>query len=384
MIRKVAWFPLQVGLFVGVYFFIGTGDLRAQKGESGGPTSGRIIWIEPKEPKGKLQVRQATKVKPVNAAEGMLIRRGYVLFLDPAAKATVICGDGKTRELLPGVHGCPCTQPCTPEVCGINYGGSTIGPTRGPDTDTGLYPVVISPRRTRLSNLRPTIRWTAIAGAKAQTTYTVTLYGDRMKAIWTITVVGQTRLAYPDNAPPLAPGQDYKVVVTVGGQSSQQEHSPGLGFTTLTIAEARRLADAELQRQRLRLPETPTRFLIANLYVARGLYAEAIEQLEDLYATMKEPAVVRLLGDIYVATGLNREAEKRYLEALSLTPTGDLEGLGLTRKSLAQVYESLGLIDRAIARLAAAKKAYQRLRNWAMVKTLRKEERRLKKPQGRL
>jgi hypothetical protein len=295
----------------------------------------------------------------------------------------VICGDGKTRELLPGVHGCPCTQPCTPEVCGINYGGSTIGPTRGPDTDTGLYPVVTSPRRTQLSNLRPTIRWTSIAGAKAQTTYTVTLYGDRMKAIWTINVVAETRLAYPDNAPPLAPGQDYKVVVTVGGQSSQQEHLAGLGFTTLTIEEARRLADAELQRKRLRLPETPTRFLIANLYAARGLYAEAIEQLEDLYATMKEPAVVRMLGDLYVKIGLNREAEKHYLEALRLTPTGDLEGLGLTWKSLAQVHENLGLFEMAMTNLKAAKKAYCRLGNTAMVRALLKEKRRLKQPRSR-
>ncbi|MEK6300529.1 MAG: tetratricopeptide repeat protein [Acidobacteriota bacterium] len=310
----------------------------------------------------------------------MLVRRGYMLFLDPTARATVICGDGKKRELAPGAQGCPCREPCTPEVCGINYGGSTIGATRGPDTDAGLFPVVISPRKTRLRNLRPTIRWTPIAGANEKTAYNVTLYGDPMKVIWTKDVVSETRLTYPDKEPPLAPGQIYKVVVTSDGMSSQQDHSPGLGFTTLTADQVRMLADEERKRKQMQLPETQTRFLIANLYAARELYAEALEQLEDLYTTMKEAAVARMLGDIYAVIGLNREAEKRYVEALSLTPADDLEGLGLTQKSLAQVYENLGLFDRARASLAEAKRAYRRLGNLAMVNRLVKDERRLRQP----
>ena len=382
MRRNARLIPVQLALLGCLCLFIGAGRVSAQKGDTAGPTLGRIIWIEPREPKGALRVRQGKRVAPVNAAEGMLVRRGHMLFLSPAARATVICGDGKKRELAPGAQGCPCTQPCTPEICGIRYDGSTIGATRGPDTDTGLFPVVISPRKTRLRNLRPTIRWTPIAGAKEKATYNVTLYGDR-KVIWTKDVVSENRLTYPDKEPPLAAGQTYKVVVTSDGQSSQQDHSPGLGFTTLTTDEARILADRERRRKQMQLPEMQTRFLIANLYAARELYAEAIEQLEDLYTTMKEPAVTQMLGDIYATIGLNREAEKRYVEALSLTPANDLEGLGLTQKSLAQVYENLGLFDRAMARLAEAKKAYRRLGNRAMVNTLLKDERRLRQPPGR-
>jgi hypothetical protein len=313
----------------------------------------------------------------------MLVLRGYLLILDPAARATVICGDGKKRELAPGAHGCPCTEACTPEVCGINYSGSTIGATRGPDTDTGLFPVVISPRKTMLRNLRPTIRWTPIVGAKEKITYNVTLYGDSLKVIWTKDVVSETRLTYPDKESSLAPGQIYKVAVTGGGQSSQQDHSPELGFTTLTAEQAQMLADEERKIKQMQLPETQTRFLIANLYEARELYAEAIEQLENLNATMKGPAVAQMLGDVYAMTGLNREAEKRYVEALSLTSANDLEGLGLIQKSLARVYENLGSFDRAIRCLTEAKKAYRQLRNRAMVKTLLKEERRLRQPRKR-
>jgi hypothetical protein len=381
--RHAALIRTQVALLGCLCLFTGAGRVSAQAGDGAGTTLGRIVWIEPKEPKGTLKVQQGKKVAPVNAAEGMLVRRGYMLILDPTARAAVVCGDGRKRELAPGRQGCPCTQPCTPEVCGINYGGSTIGPTRGPDTNGGLFPAIISPRQTRLRTLRPTIRWSPIAGATGKTAYTVTLYGERMQVVWTKEVASETRLDYPDREPPLKPGQTYVVAITSGGRSSQEDHSPGLGFTTLTAAQARALADEEARRRQMQLPEPQTRFLIANLYAARELYAEAIEQLEDLYTTMKEPAVVRMLGDLYAVIGLNREAEKKYLEALALTPADDLDGMGATQKDLAQVYESLGIIDRAIARLAAAKRAYQGLRNWAMVNAMSKDEQRLKKLRSR-
>lgn len=383
LIRSASLFPVRLAPLICLYLFLGTGGISAQSNDRVNPTMGRIILIEPKEPKGTLKVRQAKGVNPMNADEGMLIRKGFVLNLDPTARAIVICGDGKKWELAPGIQGCPCTMPCTPEICGINYDGSTIGATRGPDTETGSFPVVISPRKTRLRNLRPTIQWTPIASAKESTTYNVTLYGEGMKVVWTKNVVSETRLAYPDKEPPLMPGQIYKVVVTSDGLSSQQDHSPGLGFTTLTADQARALADEEIKKKQLGLPEAQTRFLVSSLYAARKLYSEAIGQLEDLYAIMKEPAVAGMLGDLYAAIGLNREAERKYLEALGLTSSSDLDGLGMTQKNLAQVYENLGIFDRAIARLARARKAYRRLRNIAMVKALFNEEQRLKKNRRR-
>jgi hypothetical protein len=373
-------FSIQAALIASLCLFTVTGVVGAQSGGSANPTVGRIMVIEPK---GALKVRQSNRVKPVKASVGMPIRRGYMLILDPAGRAAVICGDGTKRQLLPGSHGSPCTKPCTPEVCGINYGDSTIGPTRGPDTAAGLFPVIIWPRKTMLRELRPTIRWSPIAGANETTTYNVTLYGDGMKVIWTKDVVSETRLAYPDDKPPLTPARDYIVVVTANGLSSQQDLSPGRGFTTLTEGQARMLADDEMKIKQIGLPETQTRFLAANLYATRELYGEAIERLENLYTTMKEPAVAGMLGDLYAAIGLNREAEKWYLEALDLTDATDLDGLGATQKNLAQVYENLGAFDRAIARLALARKAYQQLGNKAMVNALIKDELRLKKVRGR-
>jgi hypothetical protein len=377
--RKIFWCLGRFALLICLSSIFQTNSVTAQSGDRISPTIGRIVLIEPK---GTLKVRQAKSVAPVNATEGMLVRRGYLLILNSTARAMVLCGDGKMRELAPGPHGCPCTQPCTPEVCGIRYDGSTIGATRGPDTNKGVFPIVISPRKTMLRNLRPTIRWAPIAGAKENTTYNVTLYGDYMKPIWTKDVVSETKLTYPDNEPPLTPGQTYKVVVTSEGLSSQQDHSPGLGFTTFTADQARLLADEENERKQLELPETQIRFLVANLYAARELYSDAIEQLEDLSKTMKAPEVVRTLGDLYAAIGLNREAEKKYLEALTLTSAGELDGLGVIQRNLAQVYDNLGIFDQAIARLREAMKTYRRLGNSAMVKVLFNIEQRLKKPGG--
>jgi tetratricopeptide (TPR) repeat protein len=133
----------------------------------------------------------------------------------------------------------------------------------------------------------------------------------------------------------------------------------------------------------LGLPETQTRFLVSNLFAARELYCEAIEQLQDLYTKMKEPSVVGMLGDLYARIGLNREAEKRYLEALSLTSAGDLEGRGATHRSLAKVYEHLGSVEKAIVQLQEAEKAYRRLGNREMVNSLVRDELRRRPPRNR-
>jgi tetratricopeptide (TPR) repeat protein len=205
-----------------------------------------------------------------------------------------------------------------------------------------------------------------------------------MKALWSKDVTSATALAYPATEPSLMPGQTYKVVVTSDGLSSQQDHSPGLGFTTLTAAQARALDDARSKRRELGLPEPQTRFLISNLYAARELYSEAIEQLENLYLTMKEAPVAKMLGDLYAVIGLNREAEKKYLEALRLTPAGDLDGLGAIQINLSQVYENLGNFEQALIRLTEAIKAYRQLKDTARVKALLNEQRRLKKNGRRL
>jgi len=378
--RAASLMLTQFALLVSIHLFLGAGSVSAQSRDRSDPISGRVVLIEPK---GGLKIRQSKRAGLMNATEGMLVRRGYLLILDPVAKATIVCGDRKKRELAPGPQGCPCTQPCTPAICGIRYEGSTIRATRGPDTNDSAFPVVISPRRTLVGNLRPAIRWAPVAGAKADTTYNVTLYGEGMRVVWARDVISETRLAYPETEPPLAAGQTYKVVVTTNGLSSQQDRSPDLGFITLTADQASLLAAEEIKARQLGLPETQTRFLIANLHASRELYSEAIEQLENCDPARENPAVISLIGDLYAEIGLNREAEKKYLQALALTPANDLDGLGSNHRNLATVYENLGEFDHAIAQLKEAITVYRRLRNLRVASVLLNDERRLKNPRSR-
>ena len=150
------------------------------------------------------------------------------------------------------------------------------------------------------------------------------------------------RLSYPDSAPALQPGVNYRLIVTAGDRSSSEEPGAGLGFSVLGAEEAKTVTEAEAKIRALGLAETPAALLIANVYATNGLYAEAIEALERLPGS-QEPAVLRLLGDLYVSTGLNRLAEERYLTALARSEAlSDVEGQAQAHHALGRVYEAAG------------------------------------------
>lgn len=351
--------------------------VRAQSSDTNNCLAGRIVLIAPKEPKPGLRVRQSSGVAPVDAVEGMLVRRGQLLFLEPSARATIVCGDGSKHDLMPGFQGVPCKVPCMPEICGIRLDGGTIRLTRGGDTDNSPFPIIISPRRGFVLDTRPGIRWSAIAGANDDVIYTVKLYGENQRLMWSREVVGKTELEYPKDAPALAPGAVYLVLVSADRANSDQEDVPDRGFTVLTVDEAKALDDRVRQIQKLELPEPQTRFLIATLYATRELYAEAIDILESS-GSLKGAAASRTLGDLYLAVGLNREAEWRYLKGLSLLPENELEDRALGLSGLVLAYQNLADFDQAIARLAEAIDAYKKLGDSVMVYKLTQQRNRLK------
>jgi hypothetical protein len=330
------------------------------------------------DPKGGLKIIQASGLKPVNGELYMPVRKGNILILNPNAIAYVVCSDGNRRELEPGYHPCPCKDPCPPGICG---GNSESMMSARPTANKGLFPVVRSPRATLLMNLRPTIRWTAIDGANEDATYKVTIYGENMEEIWTEEVKAKTSLAYPAKRLPLTPGQIYKVVVTSEGRSSEEDHAPGLGFTTLKQKQAQEMARKALKIKARGFPDMQTRFLISILYDSEGLYAEAIEQLEELYNKAKEPVIARALGNLYSVIGLGRDAEKNYLESLLRQDPDDLEGVALTQKELSNIYEHLGIFDEAARRLEEAIKAYDQLGDSVLVQELKARAQNLKRNQ---
>lgn len=339
-------------------------------------TTGRIAFIDPKEPRGKLKVKQKGAAKLADATEGMEVRRGYLLVLDPEAKATVVCNDGKPHELIAGRQGCPCAD----QAHGIMYDGSIIPGTRGPDTSNSRFPVAVSPRKTLLLNTRPTFCWIPAVGSDASVTYKISVYKEPMKEIWARKDIAKAELPYPDKEPPLTPGETYIVVIS-SSNSDSVEPQRDIGFTVMTASETKSVRDEEAKIQGLKkIPDLQKRFILANLYATKELHAEAIEILEELSKTLKEPAVLRMLGDLYTAIGLNREAEKRYLDVLSLPQlAGDPEGLALTLRALAHTYQSLGASNEAAIRFDAAIKAYEEMGDSMTVEELKTLRQRVKK-----
>jgi Flp pilus assembly protein TadD len=335
------------------------------------PTVGRVISIEPARPPGKLRVKQGRTEQAADATLGMTVRRGQVLTLAADARAAIYCPDGKTYDLKPGQsQGSPCTAPSR----GLVYNRGVIPGSRGHNTSRGDFPAVLSPRKGFLLTTRPTIRWSPVTSLRPGEViaYSVTVTTEAGEQVWRREAVTGTELDYPADAPRLARGESYEIIVQFGRKSSAQEAAADVGFTVVTDTDAKALRDAESAARLLKLPEPQKRLVVADLYASQELFSEAIEMLTALTKTLKEPAVLRLLGDIYAASGLHPEAVTQYEEALTLPQIGtDLEGQALTLAALGRSYDELGNTEQANSRFASAVEIYRKLGEKVTVEQLR-------------
>jgi hypothetical protein len=262
-------------------------------------------------------------------AFGTELQLGDLVNVPDSSRVQIVCSDLSLHEIPPGIVGVPCrvVQPLLRKA-----DGSVINVTRGRVYD-GSFPLILSPRKTKLLSSTPKLRWAPVPGA---TKYTVKVRGPGVA--WTRTV-SETEMAYPTDETSLSAGKSYKLIVETGDQSSTEEPGPYLGFSILD-AKDRNNVIAEQQRiERIGLPEGPTRFLVAHLFAAKGLNAEAIQMLEDTFQKFQVAAVARLLGGLYIEVGLPRQAESRYLKSIDLAKAEkNLEVEMLDHLALAQIY----------------------------------------------
>jgi hypothetical protein len=262
---------------------------------------------------------------------GSILHPGDLLRVDPASQAKVVCSDLTLHTIQPGTTGIPCAG--EREILQMSN-GSLINPTRS-WTNDGLSPVVLSPRKTKLLSSHPILSWTPIRGAS---NFRVIVRGPRL--YWITQVAAKNEILYPDSAPRLESGVSYKLIVETGDRSSSSEPGPDLGFSILDSKAAQEVQSAQKQIEGLGLPEGPTQFLIAHLYAANGLNAEAIQRLEVLSPRFKAAAVERLLADLYLRIGLPRQAEASYLKSLDLArEEKDEVGQMMVHLALARIYE---------------------------------------------
>jgi hypothetical protein len=331
---------LFVLLESGILLFLLQTNLRSTENQNAQPVN-LAVSIQ-----GQLSVKRKGWTSYAPVVFGTSLRSGDLLRLDDSSRAKVVCSDLTLHDISFGIVGVPCegAQPLLQRADGSLINATRSLPGAGP------YPLVLSPRKTKLLSPRPILRWTAVEGAS---TYLVTVRGRDL--YWYSRVHSATELKYPDSAPPLEAGVDYILIVETSDQSSSAEPGLGLGFSILNAKERKTVQDEEKQIESLGLPAGPTQFLIAHLYASHDLNAEAIKRLEGISDTFKVPAVARLLGDLYLNIGLLRQAETSYLSSLNLSiDANDEEGQMLDHLALARIYEqALGNVKSANEQLDA-------------------------------
>lgn len=268
-----------------------------------------------------------TNYEPIVFGTNLLI--GDLLRAAPSATAKLVCSDLTLHDVLPGTSGVPCNV--TRPILQLSE-GSWINPTRNTPVE-GSFPLVLSPRRTKLLSSNPMLRWTPVKNADA---YDVTVRAPEFS--WTYRTA-DTQIAYPASAPRLHTDVDYKLIVTFRNKSSSDEGGLGLGFSLLSNSEKKIVETQVAQVTGLKLPNDVTAFLTAYIYSAHQLNAEAIEKLESIKDTLRVSAVPRLLGNLYLTVELPRQAEAAFLESLELSENEkDEQGQIDAHSALADIY----------------------------------------------
>lgn len=320
-----------------------------------------------KEQPVNVSVRPDGARKEVPAKPNMRIRSGDLLKVQKQARATLVCDGVKGNLSLnnpPLLQPVPC-QTKSEDIFRIGPGRVAEGATMNDTADLSI-PIVFSPRKTRLLDAHPTLRWRVVRDA---TRYRVTVRGPEGR-VWSTTVAAKPgaevqEIVYPSSrdTPPLQAGVTYKLIVETNDRSSDEEDEPGLGFTLLTADKALKIRAAEAEINRLNLAEITRRFLVASMYANADLNYEAIMLLEASPDTLSDPESVRLLAELYLYIGLTRKAEATYLKVFEpkLKEKDTELGQAIASHMLGQIYERLGSRTAAIQSFLEAKRLYRML-----------------------
>lgn len=315
------------------------------------------------EIQGQVEVRRAGWEKFVRATVNMRVRNGDLFRLTGKSSAKVTCAD--TNVIV--IQGRNLRVDCKTTKPIFRFKNNVTRPQRTGDP-IRAFPVLISPRKTKLLDPRPTLRWTPVSGASV---YRVSIIRGTAEH-WAREVSGVTELKYPEDAPALVPGETYKAIIAAGNHNSDEEELPNLGFTVLGRDEAHAVRMREGKIRAKNPSELSTIFLIANLYATWGvnpddswddrwaLNTEAIELLEQASATRPDASILRMLGDMYMSLSLATLAEKPYMRALELSEaTEDVFGKAWAHYALAHVFTERFNDAETTKRLLSARKLFQ-------------------------
>ena len=267
-----------------------------------------------------------------------------------------------------------CSQAkCTEGLARCSRRGDTVAWNEQP------IPYLITPRRSKLLNNRPLIRWQSVPGA---TSYTLKVRDVKAsKVVWETKIEG-TEVVYGGEQT-LQENTSYRLIVeaeidsnTTISSTQESERVQSLKLIDGETATKVNLAKENIEQQQW--DEITKKLAIANLYLQDELVSEAVLILEDLVKNSSATrAIYRQLGDLYFQKLLLvPQARDYYLRALTLS--GDLEETTVIQEELSRVYRSLGEKEEAIKWLNLAKAGYESLGDYEQVEELNQQ---LKNPQ---
>lgn len=316
---------------------------------------------------GNTAVKLRGTTNSVRATPHMVVHFGDLLLVGGAHTSLVCDGGNDTVVLTQGPHAVPCS------VGGgkpILIGGRAQNARLLDDSTLGAggaadFPMLLAPRATEILDPHPTLRWQCIPNV---TVYHVNVRGAGLS--WATSAASTAMLKYPNDAPELKRSQPYKLVITAGGRSSEEEDQPGLGFTLVSSEDEQRVHAAEAEIDGLTV-DPPTKLILkAHLLANNRLIAEAIDLLQEPPhscgvsvapdAAATGPDTLQLLGVLYAQIGLTRWAEEYLLAALQSSVTsGDKLGEAVSSDYLGEIYVALGNKTNALRELQQAQRAYE-------------------------
>ncbi|NEQ48414.1 MAG: tetratricopeptide repeat protein [Leptolyngbya sp. SIOISBB] len=294
---------------------------------------------------GRLQLKRMDWETFQPVSPGAALYGDDLLLPDPGTTVVITCPNGRVSNNPPSPglessvnRACPRTPRSDVKPSfGISevWGGSDLA-----------IPFMLTPRTDFVLDSTPTLRWNPVPAAE-EYTVTLTSFGEEL---WSLTT-DQTTLPYPGHEPELmADGTPYELVVTADTGTASTNEDTGQVFLRVVGDEVAE-AEAEIAAvQAMDLPDDiKTLVLVEEVYPKYSLTGEAIDALLPLVDHGTETVhIYRLLGDLYVKSGLQLPAEESYQTAIELAKVEpNLEEETLAHLGLATLYLEVNAPEKA-------------------------------------
>ncbi|MEG4942377.1 hypothetical protein [Microcoleus sp. F4-D5] len=321
----------------------------------------------------------------VRPTSGTPIYPGDKLRTAQNGQLTIQCADLGIKSIAPGENQLNSCLLATEESKSDCSRDLIKCPDRGDGQiawNSAPIPYIISPRRTKLLDSKPILRWNPVAGA---TSYKLSLRENGAKLNWEMTVSG-TEAVYPGE-PALKPGVRYRLIVEANtGASSESAVGEGdIEFSLLDETEVERVKSEVGAIDKQVANENAKKLAISSVYLNTNLIAEAREILETLQETgVETPPIYRTLGDLYLEKlQLVPQAEVYYSKVINTAKPDDIEELTAARYGLGQVHSAMRNNLEAVKYLRMAKDGYTTLGDLPMAEKIDKQLRDLQRREQR-